>query len=161
MRTAKTITTQDHLLHVVETNLVNDKRTCLNDDGSNLSLSSELSVFIVEGSENVFSQDGVGDWILRGSATGPVWSIAQPNVVPGSVATSTTEICIVFVPKETAAIENTPGPSYIQDADVMNLDRESFVDVGGVVLDKQVDPNTFDDNDTPIDEQVPDDIVFE
>lgn len=161
MRKAKTITIQDHMIHVVETDLVNDKRTCLNDDGSSLSLSSELSVFIVEGSENVFSQDGAGDWILRGSATGPVWSIAQPNVIPGSVATSNTEICIVFVPKETAAIENTPGPDYIQEADVMNLDRESFVAVGGVIIDRQVDPDTFDDSDAPIDEKVLDDIVFE
>jgi hypothetical protein len=161
MRKVKTITTQDHMIHVVETDLVHDKRTCLNNDGSNLSLSSELSVFVVEGSENEFSYDGAGDWTLRGSVTGPAWSIAQPNVVLGSVATSNTEICIVFVPKESGALENTPGPDYVQEADVMNLDRESFVDVGGVIIDRQGDPDTFDDSDAPIDEKVPDDIVYE
>ena len=156
----KTITTQDHIIHVV-TNSINDKRSCENADGSDLSLTDELCYFIVEGSENVFSQDGAGDWVLRGSATGPVWSIAQPNMFSASATTSNTETCIVFVSKETDVIENTPGPNYIQDADVMSLDRENFVDVGEVFIDRQVDPDTFDDTDTPIDDQVPDDIVFE
>jgi hypothetical protein len=161
MRTLKTISTQSHIIHIVKSNLANEKLTCLNEDGSKLSLSNELSVFIAEGSENVFIQDEADEWILKGSVTGPVWSVAQPNIFPGGVATSNTEICLVFIPKETASIENTPGPDHFKEIDIMSMDRESFVDIGEIAIDRQVNPDTFEESDATIDDKISDDIIFE
>ena len=119
-----------------------------------------MAVFHTEGAENHFTKSNPSaDWVSVGAVSSPAWVFGKPNIIMGSVATTPTMKSIVFIPKtETASV---PAPGYVEASNVANLDRESFVELGFVTDVKQVDPNTFEDIEVPIDSIITDDVIIE
>ena len=156
MRKVKTITTQDHLIHIIETDSVDDETTCIPE----LKLQEQIAVFHLDGSINQFTKNSLNDdWVLEGTVNSPAWTFGKPNVFVGAQTPTSPTTFIVFVPK--TKISSAPAPEYVEKADISNIDRESFVEIGAVDTDKKADPVTFDEIKISIDDLVPDDVTFE
>jgi len=156
MRNLKTITTQDHVIHVIESSSISDDLSCADE----MVLPESLTIFCVDGTLNLFSKaSSGGDWSLAGNVTAPNWIFAKPNVVVGGVATTPMLTIIVFIPKN--RVSYTPEPEYLGDLNVEEIDRESFVELGAHNSQQKADLNTYEAEILTLDEEVPDDVIIE
>jgi hypothetical protein len=156
MRNLKTLTTQDHMIHIIESE-PNDDIVC----GTNMQLDEIMTIFYTKGSINLFTRETISDeWELRGNTSSPLWAFTKPgDWFRGAVATEST-IFIIFIPKNKE--HSVPRPGYLSSVSVENTDRESFIELGAHNYRNQVDVNTYEDLGTnTLDDEIPDDVIVE
>ena len=163
MKRIKTITTQDHIIHVVEADSFNDEHTCMNDEKTDrLMLKELLTVFLLEGSIKGFRKNASDEWELSATATSPSWIFAKPDMTMGVVAATPITKEIVFIPKNITDLASAPDATLNIDLDeIMNIDRETFVEIGSITVEQKVDSDSFDEIEESLDEIVPDDVIIE
>jgi len=156
MRKLKTITTQDHIIHVVESSELSDDIVC----GDGIQLQEKITVFYTEGTSNNFTKNNsADDWNFAGEIDSPSWVFGKPNILLGSVTTTPTLGNIIFIPK--AKVSSSPTPDYLINVDVEEMNRESFVELGAHNLTKKKDLDTYETEEISLDEEIPDDVIIE
>jgi len=159
MRKLKTISTQDHLIHVIEVTSGNTDLACGLSE-SKVQLDEIMTVFYAEGSLNHFTKENLSDnWTLRGNTSSPLWAFSKPgDWFRGAVSTEPM-VMITFIPKINDY--SSPELNYLNDVDVENIDRESYLELGTANMQKQMNPNTYEELDDVLDDEVSDEVVFE
>ena len=156
MRNLKTITTQDHVIHVIDSTELSDDIVC----GDEVMLQESLTNFCVEGSRKNFSKDTpLDNWTLVGETNSPSWNFGKPNILVGTVSSTPTLTMILFVSKN--RLESSPRPSYMGSINVEEIDRESFVELGVRDLTKKANLTTYETEEMSLDDMVPDDVIIE
>ena len=154
MRNLKTITTQDHMIHVVETTSDNNDDLVCSDE---MKLDDVMTIFYAGGALNHFTKENLSDdWNLSGTTNAPTWAFSKPNVLVGG-ATVTPTILIIFIAK--AKISSTPKPEYLSSLDVEELDREKFIELGAHNFTQTANSTTYET--IGEDEILDDDVIIE
>ena len=160
MRKITYITTQDHLLFVVEVDEENNELLCFDTEEQvkeghwSGRFPTELVWFCSEGELSLHAKEGSGDWESTYNIDSPFFGIISADVRGGSIPTSVPYCAISMVPKESSVAEiwkNTTNEMILppvkteEDWDII-LDpnnRESFMTLLRTKTNMKKDPNTL------------------
>ena len=144
MRKSKIITTQHHIIIIVEIDDENQEATCNTVSANSRGMyPTSTTAFLFEGSATAFLKNDQNQWEWSGESFAPGIKIIAANVVLGSSTSSSFFRVIGIQPKKQDVLERWGYPPEQIDM-ILDVDNEdSFLDVLSFMSDKKMDSNTF------------------
>ena len=150
MKKLKLITTQDHVLLIVETIHVNEEITCrpTNQETKRAVLPAETTALMCDGTVSYFVLDSSDNWVKSDEKSSPRFAIAASGEQGGSSVSSVSRV-IEIQSKDRVVSDIWREFNHLTNEQVDIItdpsNRESFIELFSVSDEHLVDPDTFSD----------------
>ena len=151
MRKYKMITTQDHVLILLEVLSTNQEVTCVDKDTNLRGMYPTTSTALfAEGSGNAFLKDASGNWEKIGPhQEAPLFTIINEGAELGGATTSSTYRVIGIHTKDQNTLEQWKPFLTLTDEQISKIidpdNRESFIEIYSYTMERKMDAETFEE----------------
>lgn len=145
MRRYKVVTTQYHVLSIVEIDDLNQEATCNTASRNERGMyPTTTTAFLFEGGTNEFLPTEKGKWEHKSESAGPVIQFVSGNVVVGSSTTSVPYRVVGIQPKKREILEAWGYTPELIDLILDSNTENEFIDILTFNRDQKMNFDTFE-----------------